>query len=82
MNMTLQNVTWDTPREDSLGSMPLGNGDVGANVWATDDGAIHLYLSKTDAWYVNHDGSDNLEHDRQCRTLRVDRKKLRQALAH
>ncbi len=50
MNMTLQNVTWGAPSENSLGSMPLGNGDVGANVWVTDDGAIHLYLSKTDAW--------------------------------
>lgn len=43
-------VTWQTPSHNSLGSMPIGNGDVGANVWATDDGAVHLYLSKTDAW--------------------------------
>ena len=50
MNIDKCNVLWDTPSEDSLGSMPLGNGDVGANVWATEDGAIHLYLSKTDAW--------------------------------
>lgn len=42
-------LTWQTPSEYSLVSMPLGNGHVGANVWATDDGAIHLYLSKTDA---------------------------------
>ena len=27
------NVVWDTPSEGSLGSMPLGNGDIGLNVW-------------------------------------------------
>jgi sialidase-1 len=27
------NVVWDSPSENSLGSMPLGNGDIGANVW-------------------------------------------------
>jgi len=50
MNIDKCNVTWNTPSDDSLGSMPLGNGDFGANVWVTDDGVIHLYLSKTDAW--------------------------------
>ncbi len=28
------------------------------------------------AWYVNNDESENLERDRQCRTLRVDRNQL------
>jgi hypothetical protein len=32
------------------------------------------------AWYVNRDGSDNLERDRQCRTLPVNCHALRQAL--
>ena len=50
MNLTKCNVAWDTPSTDSLGSMPLGNGDLGANAWVTDDGRIHLLLSKTDAW--------------------------------
>ncbi len=27
------NIVWDTPSKDALGSMPLGNGDIGLNVW-------------------------------------------------
>lgn len=27
------NVEWDTPSENSAGSMPLGNGELGANLW-------------------------------------------------
>lgn len=44
------NVVWDTPSQDSSGSMPLGNGDIGANVWVEPNGDLVLYLSKTDAW--------------------------------
>jgi len=29
--------------------MPIGNGDIGANVWVTPDGTLHLLLSKTDS---------------------------------
>ncbi|MFW6336145.1 MAG: DUF5703 domain-containing protein, partial [Phycisphaeraceae bacterium] len=50
MNFDKCNVSWDTPSQNSLGSMPLGGGDMGANVWATPDGRVHLLLSKTDAW--------------------------------
>ena len=53
MNLDKCNVTWHTPSDHSLGSMPLGNGDLGANVWATPDGRVHLLLSKTDAWDDN-----------------------------
>lgn len=35
------NVVWDTPSENSLGSMPLGNGDIGLNLW-TDPEALQL----------------------------------------
>jgi len=31
-------VSWDSPSEDSWGSMPLGNGDIGLNVWVEADG--------------------------------------------
>lgn len=44
------NVVWDTPSADSSGSMPLGNGDIGVNVWVEPSGDLVLYLSKTDAW--------------------------------
>ncbi len=47
------NVIWDTPSVNSLGSMPLGNGDIGMNVWVEGNGDLYLYLSKTDAWSEN-----------------------------
>lgn len=48
------NVTWDAPGGDSFGSMPLGNGDVGANVWVEDNGDLVFYLSKVDAFDAGH----------------------------
>ena len=44
------NVAWDSPSKNSLGSMPLGNGDIAANVWVEPTGDIVLLLSKTDAY--------------------------------
>ncbi|MCE5326047.1 MAG: DUF5703 domain-containing protein [Planctomycetaceae bacterium] len=49
------NVIWDSPSADSAGSMPIGNGDIGVNLWAQaarDDapGSLVLLISKTDAW--------------------------------
>ena len=44
------NVNWDTPSNSSAGSMPLGNGDISANVWAVEGGDIVLYIGKTDTW--------------------------------
>lgn len=46
-------VTWTSPSGDASGSMPLGNGDFGANVWVEPDGSLLLLLSKTDAWDEN-----------------------------
>jgi alpha-L-fucosidase 2 len=43
-------VTWTTPSADSSGSMPLGNGDIGLNVWCEPNGDLLFYISKTDAW--------------------------------
>jgi len=43
-------VVWDSPSTNSLGSMPLGNGDIGANVWVEPSGDLLLLLSKTDAF--------------------------------
>ena len=48
------NVTWDSPSGDSFGSMPLGNGDVGANVWVESNGDLVFYLSKVDAFDAGH----------------------------
>jgi len=47
------NVTWETPSADYNGSMPIGNGDVGMNVWVDPNGRLWLLLSKTDAWSEN-----------------------------
>src|ERR1700754_1391619 len=44
------NVTWDTPGPTSAQSMPLGNGDIGLNVWVEKNGDLSFYISKTDAW--------------------------------
>ena len=46
-------VAWDTPSADSSGSMPLGNGDIGLNVWVEENGDLLFYISKTDAWDEN-----------------------------
>ncbi|MEO6436678.1 MAG: DUF5703 domain-containing protein, partial [Tepidisphaeraceae bacterium] len=47
------NVVWDSPSRDASGSMPIGNGDVGANVWVEETGDVVLLLAKTDAWDEN-----------------------------
>ena len=57
-------IKWDSPSENSLGSMPAGNGDVGINLWAEKNGDIIFYLSKTDAWSEN------------CRLLKLNKLRL------
>lgn len=47
------NVVWNSPSKDSRGSMPIGNGDIGANVWVEPNGDLLFYLSSTDAWSEN-----------------------------
>ena len=44
------NIKWNTPGINALGSMPVGNGDIGANVWVEPNGDLVFYISKTDAW--------------------------------
>ena len=45
------NVTWHTPSlTGSLESMPLGNGDITANVWVEKDGDLMIYIGKSDTW--------------------------------
>ncbi len=46
-------VIWNTPSKDHNGSMPIGNGDIGMNVWVEEGGDLVLLLSKTDAWSGN-----------------------------
>jgi hypothetical protein len=44
------NVRWDSPSENSAGSMPLGNGEVVVNAWVEKaTGDLLLLLARTDA---------------------------------
>ena len=43
-------VIWDSPSVDSKGSMPIGNGDIGLNVWVEPSGDLCFLIGKTDAW--------------------------------
>jgi hypothetical protein len=46
-------VVWTSPSRDHQGSMPIGNGDLAANVWWNEGGELWMYLSKSDAWDDN-----------------------------
>lgn len=48
-NIDNYNVEWKSPSENSAGSMPLGNGELGANLWVEKNGDLLFYLSRTDA---------------------------------
>lgn len=48
------NIQWNTPSKNSLGSMPIGNGDIGLNVWVEEDGSLNFYIGKTDAFNDLH----------------------------
>ena len=45
-----EDVTWTTLGHDENDSMPIGNGDVAANVWTEANGDLVLLVSKSDAW--------------------------------
>jgi hypothetical protein len=59
------NVVWDSPSADAHGSMPIGNGDVGANVWVEPSGDLLFYINKTDAW------------DENCRLCKIGRVRVK-----
>lgn len=44
------NVVWDSPSHNASGSMPIGNGEVGLNVWVEEGGDLLFYISRTDSW--------------------------------
>jgi hypothetical protein len=54
------NVVWNSPSLNSKGSMPLGNGDIGVNVWVEQNGDLMMYLAKTDAWSEDVFGTEGL----------------------
>ena len=46
-------IEWNTPSQNASGSMPIGNGEVGANVWMEENGNMVFYLARTDAFSEN-----------------------------
>ncbi len=47
------NLIWNSPSKDFNGSMPIGNGDIGLNVWFEKNGELLFYIGKTDCWSEN-----------------------------
>src|SRR5882762_11844265 len=48
--ITENNVTWTALGNDENDSMPIGNGDLAANVWTEQNGDLVLLVAKSDAW--------------------------------
>ena len=46
----VNDVIWTTPGKNENDSMPIGNGDVAANVWTEQNGDVVLLVAKADAW--------------------------------
>jgi alpha-L-fucosidase 2 len=46
-------VTWDSLGKNEKDSMPLGNGDIGLNLWTEQNGDVVFLIGKTDAWTEN-----------------------------
>ena len=46
--MQRYNVVWDSPSKDSTGSMPLGGGCLGLNVWVEGDDLL-FYIGHPDS---------------------------------
>ena len=54
-NLEACNVVWEgASQQGSFDSMPLGNGDVGLNVWFESNGDIMFYISKVDSYDSEH----------------------------
>jgi len=56
------NVVWETPSKDHNGSMPIGNGETGLNLWVEPGGDLVFLISRTDSWDEN---------ERLCKVGRV-----------
>jgi hypothetical protein len=44
------NVVWDSLGKNFRDSMPIGNGDLGLNVWTEQNGDLVFLIGKDDAW--------------------------------
>ena len=48
--LALINPVWRERGHNAAGSMPMGNGELGANVWVEDNGDLVLLISHTDSF--------------------------------
>src|SRR5882762_5749300 len=48
--VTVNDVTWTELGHNENDSMPIGNGDLAANVWTEQNGDLMLLVAKADAW--------------------------------
>ena len=48
--LTENDVTWTSLGTNENDSMPIGNGDLAANVWTEQNGDLVLLVAKADAW--------------------------------
>ncbi len=56
--------TWNSLGTNENDSMPIGNGDVAANVWTEPNGDLVVLVAKSDAWAEN------------CQLLRLSRMRV------
>ena len=50
VSLSPYNVKFEGQSKNAQGSMPIGNGDIGANVWVDTTGILNILVSKTDAY--------------------------------
>jgi len=55
--LSAHDVIWNQPGHGAVDSMPLGNGDIGLNLWTEENGSLDFYLSKSDAWSEEPNGA-------------------------
>ena len=48
--VSINDVTWTELGHNENDSMPIGNGDLAANVWTEQNGDLMLLVAKADAW--------------------------------
>src|SRR3984957_8894312 len=48
--VSINDVTWTELGHNENDSMPIGNGDLAANVWTEQNGDLILLVAKADAW--------------------------------
>jgi hypothetical protein len=46
--ISAHDVVWSTPGKNSADSMPLGNGELGINLWVEENGDLFFYLGRND----------------------------------